>query len=328
MLTSSRYLLRPLDIFQYSHRLALLIWSEFQITCLLLHSNASISIGEFLTGLLGRWGASPTPVKGAPLLFKVLVASVLYAYAFDIANQTTSVAEDAVNKPYRPLPAGHMSVRGAYWRWGFSWIWMPILAFVLSGKWAAIYLIYWEIWIFFCYVWPKINNPFMRNIFPAMGNVCLVRMLNAIVVEYIPSSNMSWKLDSAICIWSGLTIHIQEFHDVDGDRKSGRRTIPIVLTPKQIMWVRQVTAVFLIGSAATFLMWGLSVATEGQSLLGLKFFGILQYMTASVTAYRFAKATPETSRPEHEFTYKGWYLPTGLILQTYLSYLHQHLSLN
>ncbi|KAF9894931.1 hypothetical protein FE257_004553 [Aspergillus nanangensis] len=153
---------------QFPGDLASLVSTETKITCRLLRSNAWFSMRVFLAGLCGRWLSSPPPVAEMPgLLFKVGMAAVIYAYVFDIANQTTSATEDAINKPHRPIPAGLLSTRGGYWRWFLSWVGLPMFLAALSGTDAAVSLVGWEIWTFFCYVWPKFNNCLMRNTFTA-----------------------------------------------------------------------------------------------------------------------------------------------------------------
>ncbi|PWY69036.1 kinase-like protein [Aspergillus sclerotioniger CBS 115572] len=100
-----------------AQRLASLIKHEINITVLLLWSNFSACVGPILTGLYERYTASSAKLDSPNLLLlvvRVMVVSFVYAYVFDIAHQTTSVAEDIINKPYRPIPAGMLTMSGAY----------------------------------------------------------------------------------------------------------------------------------------------------------------------------------------------------------------------
>ena len=124
-----------------------------------------------------------------------------------------------------------------------------------------------------------------------------------------------------MCLWAWFTIHVQEFYDVDGDLVTNRKTVAVVLTSEQIVWLRYVTAIFLVGSGALFLGLGISLANQAPSSLGLTFFGILQFLGAIATGYRLVEFT---SRAADEGTYKKFFLPTSLVLQIYLSHLNPH----
>jgi 4-hydroxybenzoate polyprenyltransferase len=252
------------------------------------------------------------------LLFDVSTAALTYGYVFDIANQTMAVEEDAINKPYRPIPAGLLSVEGARLRWAFSWCLFPLVLAALSGPGAGALLILWEIWVAFCYVWPKPNHWFFRNSFSGAGQVILLRLLNEVVRNNTPDVDMRLDLDIWNAAFIMATVHVQEFHDVDGDRRTGRKTLPLLLATKGVIRLRQATAMALIAGSCMFLAWGWLNCGPGK-VLNLHLFGILQVIAGLGTAIRLISPKSKTM---DEITYKYCYASVFLFLEVYLVQLN------
>ena len=115
-------------------------------------------------------------------------------------------------------------------------------------------------------------------------------------------------------MWILSTIHIQDFHDVEGDRKVGRKTLPLVLEASTLLLVRHVTAQFLVLFAILAAIFGYQNSDSETVLL----FAALQLAGAVVTSLRLSRAE---SLEDSERTYKLFYVPTGLVLVMYLSVL-------
>ncbi|KAB8203960.1 UbiA prenyltransferase family [Aspergillus parasiticus] len=166
-------------------------------------------------------------------------------YCVDIPNQTTSVAEDRANKPNRPIPSRLLSLRGAYIHWAFSWTLSPVMTWIFVGAWAAFDFMWLEMWILFCYVYPKPSPWFFWNEFAAIANFAISRLVNICVYQGVPELSVGVGLDIIVLCWVMSTIHLQEFHDIQGDRISGRRTLPLVLGPVGRTRLRIATAIFI-----------------------------------------------------------------------------------
>jgi 4-hydroxybenzoate polyprenyltransferase len=214
------------------------------------------------------------------------------------------VAEDTVNKPYRPIPAGLLSVKQARQRWWTSWTLGPVVLYALFGPWAAIHLVIWEAWTAFCYVWPKPNHWFFRNAFTAVGIITLLRILNAVICDFAPEWDMSIRPDLVLSVWITFTIHLQEFHDVEGDRRSKRRTLPVVLTSGAVVKLRLVTACILVGSSYLDLFWTWAYCNSGQRR-GPWVTGFAHHMAAVVVAVRTVRST---SKDMDKTTYHCYYI--------------------
>ncbi|KAL2223129.1 UbiA prenyltransferase family [Thermoascus aurantiacus ATCC 26904] len=296
------------------------IQREYVITWRLLESNKKATFGCFLMGLFARLFATPlSSTTFMRLLLNSLIAAFIYAYTFDIANQATSVSEDAVSKPRRPIVAGLMGMDQAYRRWWISWALGPMAIYALFGKWAALHLVLWEAWTTFCYVWPKINHWFFRNAFSAVGIISLLRLLNAVVCDFAPEWDMDVKPDLAVSLWLMFTVHVQEFHDVDGDRTSSRRTLPLVLTPAGVKKLRMATACFLVSHGSLILLWTWNYCSDPQHCGSMPFFtGLAHFAVASVMAFRTIRST---SKEMDEVTYFNHYHAAAFTLFIHLTQL-------
>jgi 4-hydroxybenzoate polyprenyltransferase len=110
------------------------------------------------------------------------------------------------------------------------------------------------------------------------------------------------------------TIHIQDFRDVEGDRKTGRKTLPVILGPSALVLTRRVTA-GILWSFATII--GVLGVRQSNGRL-VPFLAAVQFMGAMATGVRMLRAE---SWMEAERTYKLFYVPTGLATMAYFSVL-------
>ncbi|PYH81198.1 hypothetical protein BO82DRAFT_375096 [Aspergillus uvarum CBS 121591] len=290
------------------------ITSELSLTSALLGDNFTAHCGNAVACLSARLSDSSLSVQQfSARLPGVCLAILAFAYVFDIANQAFSVEEDSLNKPHRPIPSGIMSMEGGYTRWLLSWILFPILLHLTVGFQATTFLVLWEVWVLLFYVWPKFNNWAARNLFTAVGAVLQLSLLEALLTDLnLPSmeeSSLRWLLFS----WLVTTIHVQEFHDMDGDRKAGRQTLPLVLDQRGQFWLRGATATLI---ACTAISNGLRVDYATVSLEpALLLLGLCHLLSMLTVAVRLVKLP---FKEADKVTYKYYYT-----LATY-TMLHFH----
>ncbi|KAK8123774.1 hypothetical protein PG999_003692 [Apiospora kogelbergensis] len=287
------------------------IQHELDVTERLLRSNAIGFLFIFMGGLLARFIRAPPSslrdaAKGTVL---ALAADLLCSYTFDICNQATSPEEDSLNKPYRPIPAGLLTVEQAKARWLISWALGPLVLYHLFGTWAMVSLLSHEALIAFCYVWPRWNNWFMRNLFVALIYYIQGRLLNQMLASVGPGWDMDMLIDLSISAWFMGTIHVQEFHDVEGDRKSGRKTLAVLLSPRGLRVLRT-------GTALSITAFGAGLAFLGFQKMDQHVFigpvSVLQLVSSAVLAYRvWASNSPEMDRVTYQVYY---YIPVLFIL--------------
>jgi 4-hydroxybenzoate polyprenyltransferase len=130
-----------------------------------------------------------------------------------------------------------------------------------------------------------------------------------------PHPGSKLVLDVIYGLWVLATIHIQDFHDVEGDRKVGRKTLPLVLEGSTLVLVRHATAQFLVLFAILAAIFGYRNSESRIILL----FAALQLTGAIATSLRLFRTE---SLNESERTYKLFYVPAGLVLVIYLSLLN------
>lgn len=159
----------------------------------------------------------------------------LHLLILDVANQrlADSIAEDAINKPWRPLPANRLSPTEAT-----SVLFCAIpLAMGLSlttGQTA-----YLPSTTLICLAWLYNDlegsslSIFTRNLLNALGLTCFG--WGALAVLAGPGTQLGF---SNAAVWMAITasiifttIHVQDFRDEIGDRERDRRTMALVFSP-------------------------------------------------------------------------------------------------
>ncbi|KAJ5998598.1 hypothetical protein N7451_006408 [Penicillium sp. IBT 35674x] len=291
--------------------------AEKSITKGLLGDNLTAHCGIALTSFSIRLHyLSVVPEQLKSLLPDMVLAIIAFAYTFDIANQAFSVDEDLINKPHRPIPSGQMSQEGAYIRWALSWLLFPTVIYMNVGPVAATLLLSWEAWTFLFYVWPKFDNWIARNAFTAVGAVVQLRLIDAVLAHHVPTIQNGSSLSYVIFSWLFMTIHIQEFHDIEGDKNAGRQTLPLLLSSRGQVWLRVGTAVMMIMAALA------SVTLTGHrcsSMHSVCFLGLCLLVSTLALSVRLVKLRHKEA---DKITYKYFYF-----LSTYLMFFfHAHVE--
>ncbi|KAK7960559.1 hypothetical protein PG996_011205 [Apiospora saccharicola] len=288
------------------------ILHELDVTERLLRSNLGGSVFVFLGGLLARLLCAASPLLSIAIeaTLKILAVGFICSYAFEICNQTTSPEEDAVNKPYRPIPAGLLTIHQARFRWLLSWLLSPLALYCFHGAWAATHMLEFEALVAFCYVWPRWFSWFMRNLFVSLIYLIQARILNVALGAAVPDWNLSVYIDLAVSAWAMGTVHVQEFHDLEGDRKSDRKNLPMLLSPRGLRLLRAGTSIYLVAFGTALALAGFQKMDQDNILIGPM--SALQ-LTAFVTlAYKvWASTGPEMDRATF---YTWYYVPVFLIL--------------
>lgn len=171
----------------------------------------------------------------------ILIISLSFAYVFDIANQVMGVLEDKLNKASRPIPAGLISYQQGQRRWIIAWLFFPAFAFLIGGPKQQQSLYYGRPrYLYFT------SGPLSRNSFTALGFILLQKLIGSSVESFPPEASLTTFSHDILFIFFVTTTPIQEFHDVMGDQQAGRRTLPPILSTKQLDMLRKVTALIIL----------------------------------------------------------------------------------
>ncbi|KAJ7446936.1 UbiA prenyltransferase family-domain-containing protein [Mycena galericulata] len=201
-----------------------------------LHISYAFTRSDFKTVVFpvlcyGLMASPSVEFRRIPLLILWIWIHLLQ---FTAANQMLSHDEDALNKPYRPIPAGLITTEQTR---VLRWVLVPICLFISVTSdvfypglsLAVAFIAYNELGLD--------NHWFTKNLLNAIGLVSW-----NIGAANISSGGQAFKNEecwvapyfSAALIIS--TIHIQDFRDVVGDRKAGRTTFPIAM-PEYSRWI-------------------------------------------------------------------------------------------
>ena len=148
----------------------------------------------------------------------------------DMSNQcdVESILEDKENKPWRPIPAGRLTIEETRWLTVSAYI-AALLASSYLGGFTECLLLMLEGWIYNRL--DGANKSFLaRNVLNAAGYATFA--CGAARVACISSgrhlsgkSSMWFVLLSAVVL---TTIHLQDLYDQEGDARRKRRTIPLL----------------------------------------------------------------------------------------------------
>ncbi|PVH95573.1 hypothetical protein DM02DRAFT_473467, partial [Periconia macrospinosa] len=150
---------------------------------------------------------------------------------FTINNQQnpSSIAEDRVNKPWRPLPSKRISPTGAKQLMVLLYLLsLSLSAFTGLGLRQAIALFFLGAW--YNNFGGGDHSPLVRNAINACGYVCFASGALEVALGqpiFFDSSMRAWL--GMICGIILTTVHSQDMYDQQGDALRGRRTIPLVL---------------------------------------------------------------------------------------------------
>ncbi|KAK5635273.1 hypothetical protein RRF57_010985 [Xylaria bambusicola] len=169
----------------------------------------------------------------------------LHLLVENISNQSlsSSIMEDAINKPWRPLPAGRLTVTEARNLIRVAVVAALILSIFLNSFLPSTTLMT-LIWLYNDLDGSSIG-PLMRNLLNGAGLACFgwgaVCVLSAGAAD---DSNMlrDWLILIAAMI--STTVHVQDLADKDGDKARKRKTAALVYGEGWTRWSVAIVAIF------------------------------------------------------------------------------------
>ncbi|KXN81618.1 Digeranylgeranylglyceryl phosphate synthase [Leucoagaricus sp. SymC.cos] len=149
----------------------------------------------------------------------------LHLLAFCVSNQLISVEEDIINKSWRPLPSGRISISATS---KLRWLLVPIcLTFSLfTNAFAASVVLIIATFVYnemlFHHHWAS------KTFLTVIGYGAFITGSLMILSEPVGDISIrSIKSLSTILLVLFMTIHAGDFPDVEGDKTIGRQTFPV-----------------------------------------------------------------------------------------------------
>ncbi|KAF2117929.1 hypothetical protein BDV96DRAFT_465220, partial [Lophiotrema nucula] len=141
-----------------------------------------------------------------------------------ISNQRhpSSIAEDSINKPWRPMPSGRLGIEQAC---------QLLLGVLLLNGLVAHWLGVLDIWMLFTFLmtvyndWGGSDNSFTRTLLNAAAFAIFSCSALQVALLDHPMTRECWEWVTAITLVILTTIHAQDFRDEIGDRARGRSTL-------------------------------------------------------------------------------------------------------
>lgn len=211
----------------------------------------TIVIPNTIFGILNALAASfygipstgTDPIRRLPLVFLWVWVNML---PFAINNQRTplSIAEDSVNKPWRPIPQGRISPSQAKVLMLSLYAATPFVSTLVAGGLRQnVALILLGTW--YNNFGGADGHPIMRNAINALGYLSFASgAMEVSLASPLPISFFGSDSGSSLLQWLGMiagiiftTVHTQDMYDQDGDALRGRRTLPLVVGDASARWV-------------------------------------------------------------------------------------------
>ncbi|KAI1496244.1 UbiA prenyltransferase family-domain-containing protein [Biscogniauxia marginata] len=227
----------------------------------ILYAMLSIASGGVTTNKNPSWEEIATAFPRASLY------AWLYVFHFDCSNQKDpeSIEEDKINKPWRAIPSGRLTVEAAE-RW---YVVATCLLLLASGAWLGGFP---ETLMFMAetYIYDSASGAsswWAKNLINAMFYATGQLGATRVAARSMTNTTLSregYEWCALLFLTTLTTVQIQDLRDQAGDHARGRRTIPLVLGDVTTRWV---TALFIwFWSIVCPAYWGNGAFTAGYIL--------------------------------------------------------------
>ncbi|KAH9483180.1 Fumagillin beta-trans-bergamotene synthase [Psilocybe cubensis] len=221
-------------------------------------------------------GAAPlSPTNSLSHAVQAIFWLWLHLLHFNLANQVHDPEEDMINKPWRPIPTGRITLAQA-----------TVLRYLAPFVCMAVSLLYSRAVFYAALIFAILvpiyheakgdSHWLSRNFMNAFGYACfstgstLIASPNRAQLD-VPGALSIFTITAILA----TTIQAQDFQDVIGDIKTGRLTLPIAFpnfsryTPmvSLLLWVPYLTSVWEIGTVGTIAFTVLTIIVGLRYLL-------------------------------------------------------------
>ncbi|KAK0719138.1 hypothetical protein B0H67DRAFT_532735 [Lasiosphaeris hirsuta] len=215
----------------------------------------------------------PVPFTPARLPLPLLWAWLALLF-FSLHNQHSpaSILEDAINKPWRPLPAGRITPRQTRALLAAVYpVWLGASVYLGAIKpCLGLTVLTW----YYCELGGGEQGGFARNALNALGYSCFfagaLQALAGPGEEVYAGKALAWLVVVSLIVFS--MIHAQDFRDEEGDGLRGRTSVATTVGDRVARWMIVVAAVFWsvvvpavlgLGVVVTLLLGGVAVVLSG-----------------------------------------------------------------
>lgn len=249
----------------------------------------------FLSGAITAIGAYPRDLLSWPVLAPALLGSVM-AMVFNAGNnalnQIYDLEIDRVNKGKRPLPSGRLTIGEA---WAFTVVTYAltlILAWLVApgGRHECFWIVLAAVVMTYIYSVPPLRTKRLgiwANVTIAIPRGVLLKVAGWSAVKTVMGAE-PWFIGGIFGLFLLGASTTKDFADMEGDRRGGCRTLPIVYGVSRAAWM--ISPSFVV----PFVLINVGAATgvlTGHALL-------LHMLGAIMTAYGLYVCYLMLKRPE------------------------------
>ncbi|KAE8147339.1 UbiA prenyltransferase family-domain-containing protein [Aspergillus avenaceus] len=292
------------SIFYHLYSLYLFSRNDFKI---ILLPQTAVGVFQALAGNVVTTNNTPHPAMILARVPLVAFWNWINLLIFNLANQRlpSSIVEDSIIKPWRPVVSGRVSEHEARW---LLLLLLPLticLSYCLNTSYEAMAMIA-MVWMYNDLGGADENHGF-RNLLNAFAFACYGSGSTIIAAGYgqhgLNQAGYIWLSMIGLIVFT--TLQVQDIPDIEGDSARGRRTFPIVHGHWAARW--SVALGTLLWSAICPTFWCLDVT--GYLLL-LVPGALIAYRTLSIHG-----------AAEDDTTYKMW---CGWLVLVYLLPLYKN----
>jgi 4-hydroxybenzoate polyprenyltransferase len=249
----------------------------------------------FVSGAVTAAGAQPAEPWSAALIVYPAIGSLMAAVlnaGNNALNQIYDLEIDRVNKPRRPLPGGRLSMRDA---WLFTLVTYAIalvLAWLVApgGRRDCFWLVVAATVATIVYSCPPLRTKqrgIWANVTIAIPRGVLLKVAGWSAVKSMIGVE-PWFIGGIFGLFLLGASTTKDFADMEGDRRGGCRTLPIIYGVRRAAWM--ISPSFVL----PFVM--ISIGASAGILTGN--FLLLQVLAAGMTAYGIYVCYLMLRRPE------------------------------
>ena len=167
----------------------------------------------------------------------------LLPFAIDNQRQPEAIAEDSLNKPWRPMPSKRLTQRQARQIMFTLYPLAGLTSLYTGGFRQSIALMVLGCWYNDC--GGADTSCIIRNFINACGFVCYSSGAMEVALGYVlpwQTPLFQWFFIIGAVVFS--TVQTQDFGDQAGDKLRGRKTVPLVAGDDTARWITVVPIIF------------------------------------------------------------------------------------
>lgn len=198
----------------------------------------------FFSGAITAIGAAPAGALDLPTLLPGLIGALMAAVfnaGSNALNQIYDLEIDRINKPNRPLTAGHLSLRQAWIFTVIAYVLTLVLAWNVApgGRRECFWIVLIAVVATIIYSVPPLRTKqrgMWANITIAIPRGVLLKVAGWSAVKTVVGVE-PWFIGGIFGLFLLGASTTKDFADMEGDARGGCRTLPIIYGVRKAAWL-------------------------------------------------------------------------------------------